>query len=59
LRRYICLLITCEAPRRFENCGKSRLIAAAVVTSTIFGAVEGPSFLAFAFEPPHDTAKTQ
>jgi hypothetical protein len=34
------------------------LIAAAVVTSTIFGAAEGASFLTFAFEPPQDTAKT-
>src|SRR5258705_5353398 len=53
----------CSSPARLpvasKNLGSSRVIAAAVVTSTALGegAVSGESFLTFAFEPPQETAR--
>src|SRR5258708_3329354 len=53
----------CSSPARLpvasKNRGRSRVIAAAVVTSTVAGEEDhrGGFFLTFAFEPPQDMAK--
>src|SRR5882762_7967539 len=53
----------CSSPARLpvasKNRGRSRVIAAAIVTSTVAGdeAAPGASFLTFAFEPPQDMAR--